>query len=281
MNRCVCLIRQELHYRRQAFEAGLRAAGYAIVHSISPVKPGDLLVIWNRYGAIDQLATQFERASAAVIVCENGYLGTTYDEHSKPYAPNGEPLLAMALWHHNGAGQWHVGEPGRWREQGIQVHPWRRDGDHVLVLPQRGIGPPGVAMPLGWPATARQKLKTMTERPIKIRSHPESRDVQQRPTAPLAADLGNAWCAVTWGSSAALKALCAGVPVFSTGFSDWIGAPACWPLAYSMEQPRTDDDARKQMLDRLAWAQFTLSEIATGEPFRRLMDVYRERPKAA
>jgi hypothetical protein len=276
MNRCVCLIRQALHYRRLAFERGLRAAGFTIVPALSNPGPGDLLVTWNRYGANDLSAQRFEQTGAAVVVVENGYLGASYDEYGKPSDANGEPLLAMALWHHNGAGQWHVDKPGRWREQGIQVHPWRTAGEHIVVLAQRGIGPPGVAMPAGWPSKAAQRLEEMAERMVRVRPHPGNEPAKK----PLADDLGRAWCAVTWGSGSALKAICAGVPVFSD-FPHWIGNPATFDLGQDIEQPLTDDLAREHMLDRVSWAQWSLSEVASGEPFMRLMDVYRDGRAAA
>ena len=71
--RCVCLIRRDMHYRRSAFEAGLRAAGFDIVGSVPNPGPGDLLVTWNRYGANDLTAQRFEQGGAAVVVVENGY----------------------------------------------------------------------------------------------------------------------------------------------------------------------------------------------------------------
>jgi hypothetical protein len=277
MNRCVCLIRRDLHYRRSAFEKGLAAAGFKIVGSMPDPGPGDLLVTWNRYGATDATAQRFEQGGAAVVVVENGFLGAGYDEFGKPKDANGEPLLAMALWHHVGAGQWYVGAPGRWREQGITVHPWRQTGEHVLVLPQRGIGPPGVAMPSGWPEAAKQRLKKLTEREVRLRRHPGNAPAKK----PLEDDLKDAWCTVTWASSAALKAICAGVPCFSD-FPQWIGAPACLPLkAADIEAPLRDDQARERMLDRLSWAQFSLSEIASRVPFQSLMTLYHEQRKAA
>jgi hypothetical protein len=276
MNRCVCAIRHDLHYRRKAFEQGLRASGFTVISSLANPAPGDLFISWNRYGFYDTTAKRFEAAGAAVIVVENGFLGHAYDDYGKAHDAAGEQLLAMALWHHNGAGQWHIGAPGRWRDQGIQVHPWRRAGDHVLVLPQRGIGPSGVAMPSGWLGNTVHKLHDLTKRPIRTRSHPGNAPA----TTPLAADLGNAWCCVTWGSSAALKALCAGVPVFSD-FPHWIGSPASFDFGQDIEQPLCDDWHREHMLDRLAWAQWSVPEVASGEPFRQLMGVYLEGRSAA
>lgn len=272
--RASCLIRDPGHYGRPIVLAGLKKVGFDLVPHIHDPRAGDLLVIWNRYGRGDQEAARFERAGAAVIVVENGYLGHRYSAHAKPFDQHGEQLYAMALWHHNGAGGWAVGEPGRWREQGIEVRPWRTGGDYVLVLPQRGIGPRGVAMPREWPEKAVRRLQAMTERRVRVRSHPGNVPAVRS----LERDLEGAWCAVTWGSCAALRAICYGVSVLSE-FPQWIGRSACVSRDWAIEQVgRYADilDARDRMLDRLAWAQWSTSEIATGEPFIALMSRYHE-----
>ena len=276
--KAVCMVRADPMYRRDACLKGLQAAGFEIAPQLARPKPGDLVVVWNRYGNYETEALRFEAAGAAVIVMENGYLGHREDEFRKLFSANGEQLYAMALDHHNGAGRWHVGEPGRWREQGIEVKPWRADGEHVLVLPQRGIGPPGVAMPAGWSEKTFARLRAMTKRKVVVRGHPGN-----APTvAPLERDLEGCWCAVTWGSGAGLKAICAACPC-SIDFAKWIGEPAAMALQDAdIEWPRDSDQAREYMLDRLAWAQFTVSEISTGEPFKRLMAIYQsDRAKAA
>ena len=190
---------------------------------------------------------------------------TSFASHS---AADGQQLYALALNQHNGAGSWPVGPPGRWREQGIVLKPWRMDGEHVLVLPQRGIGPAGVAMPLNWLDVVLGQLRTLTKRPVRVRTHPGNVPTQR----PLEADLAGAWAVVTWGSGAAVKALCAGIPVFGT-WSNWIGAGAARPFPGDLEMPLMDDVSRETTLDRLAWAQWTTVEILTGEPFRRLLAV--------
>lgn len=280
--RAFCLIQSAVWYRRDAFEAGMKACGYSLEgdRHIGTVRATDLLVIWNRYGRGDSLARQFELVGAAVIVAENGYVGASENAYAKPFASVDQRpethLYALALNHHNGAGRWHIGEPGRWRDQGIAVRPWREDGEHVLVLPQRGIGPAGVAMPRDWPQSAVRRLQAMTSRPVRLRGHPGNEPAVE----PLEADLDGAWAAVTWGSGAALKAICAGVPTFCD-WRQWIGSPAASVLRDSVEAPMRCHDCRERMLNRLAWAQSTVAEIATGEPIRRLLELHGQRGQAA
>jgi hypothetical protein len=265
--KAVCRIREAPHYRRDAFQTGLRITGFKLVPDLPAPQPGDLLVIWNRYGYEEQLALTFEGAGATVIVAENGYLGHHEDAYAKPYTSAGDQLYALALGHHNGAGQWWIGAPGRWREQGIEVQPWRCAGEHVLVLPQRGIGPEGIGMPSAWIDKTCQRLRKVTERSIRVRSHPGNLPA----TKPLLDDLRDAWAVVTWGSGAAIKALVAGVPAFAD-FKRWIGRPGARFDLEQIEMPLRHDGARELMLDRLAWAQWTVSEIATGAPFRKLLN---------
>lgn len=252
--RAAVLIRRMPDYRRDAFVSGLQKFGFEI--SDAPVmKPetGDILVTWNRYDHYDSLAKRYEAAGATVIVVENGYIGADA-AGLQPYA--------IAVGHHNGCGTWKIGLEDRWAGFDIELRPWRRRGDNILVLPQRGIGPPGVAMPRDWPIWIKHRLEKRTGRPIVIRPHPGKNQT------PLEPDLENAWAVVTWGSGAAIKALAAGIPVFHE-LAGWIGQKASIRGIDDLESPFLGD--RLPMFRDLAWAQWRLDEIARGEPFRWLM----------
>lgn len=253
------------HYRGASFEEGLRAAGFDVRQGASTVhfKPGDVLVIWNRYpGSGAVYAEAMDRKGGAVIVAENGYVGEDADRWQ---------FYALARDHHAGRGRWPhkdgIAPAGRWNALGIEVAPWRASGRHILVLGQRGFGHPKVAMPKGWDREAEARLRGMTGRPVRFRPHP-GRYAGNGPS--LAAALEGCHAVVTWSSGAAIKALIAGVPVFC-GFDRWIGAPASRRYGHDIEDPLLDDEARLKMLHRLAWAQWSLAEIRSGEPFRLLL----------
>jgi hypothetical protein len=273
VKRALSMIRPEPHYRSDAVISGLRQAGYHVTEQLfdDPTEE-DCLVIWNRYSVGEEFAKKFEHVGAMVIVIENGYLGHHYDKLSKAYDPDDNQLYAMALNYHNGAGRWWAHYPDRWKQQGIELQPWRCDGEHVLVLPQRGIGPKGVAMPRFWDTTIVARLQNMTKRPIKVRGHPGNEPA----TVPLAKDFENCWAAVTWGSGAALKALCAGIPVFHD-FKKWIGSPSACLLEgkETLENKHRHSASRERMLERLAWAQWSVPEIESGVPFIKLESVHR------
>ena len=250
----VCLIREGPAYRRAAFVGGLQRLGYRVGQATNRrVAVGDLLVLWNRHGQQDDIARRYLAAGKPVIVAENGYIGKD---------DKGRSLYALARTNHNGAGAWHVGAEDRWAARRVELKPWRADGRHILLLPQRGVGPQGVAMPLSWPKEIQKRLRASTDRPVRVRPHPG----KDKPS--LEPDLRDCWAVVTWGSGAAIKALAAGVPVFHE-LRNWIGAPAARFGLADLEQPFVGD--RLPMFQRLAWAQHDVAEIETGEPFKRLL----------
>ena len=253
-------IKNQPHYRREGFERGLKALGFSITSHFDQRNIHDLIIVWNRHGHSDLMARHYEKAGKPVIVVENGFVGT--DNH-------GHHLFAMALDHHNGAGRWFVGDDDRWSKLNIPLKDWRLKGSDLLILPQRGIGPRGVAMPLNW---ERDILKRLDGQPRhkRVRAHPGNahKSPQARKLTPLEDDLAGVYMAGVWASSAGIKAIINGTPVYHD-FDKWIGASAA---CQDISQPFLGD--RMPMLHRLSWAQWSIDEIATGEPIRMLLDLY-------
>lgn len=248
------LIHQSSYYRRDTFAAGLKAHGYQIINNRNVMPTSDdVLLVWNRSPSINGIAKLYAKAKAKIIVAENGYIGCA----------DGSKTIALARTHHNGAGQWHVGEEDRWSQLGQVIRPWRKDGEHILLLPQRGIGEPGIASPRNWEQSAIRRLRRITDRPIKVRRHPGKTRCR-----PIEQDLDEAWCAVTWGSGAGIKTIVYGVPVFHD-LRHWIGRDAA-SCVWDIEKPYLLD--RMQMLHRLAWAQWRWDEIQSGLAFDYLLN---------
>lgn len=237
-----------VHYRKVAFESGLEHNGYSIVKSPDPGR-GNILVTWNRYARDEPICAAYERAGGTVLVAENAWLGPEEkDQH----------LFAICKGHHNGAGSWYVGDrPRYW----WPVAPWRKDGDYIVVLPQRGMGERGVRQERDWLPGVLNRLSRMTSRPIRVHHHPGP-----RPHPPI--DFRDTWACVTWASGAAIKAIVAGIPVFYE-FPKWIGAGAARFLNDNLEEPFLGD--RGPMLHRLSWATWSAEDIAKGEPFEWLL----------
>lgn len=203
------------------------------------MRPGDrdILVTWNRIREGHESAKLFEARGLPVIVTENATWGNEFA---------GQRWYTLAAGLHNTADRFPVGDADRWDSLGIELQPWRSDGETIL-LPQRGIGPPGVAMPAGWPARA------LAQYGGRVRTHPGIAHC-----VALEQDLAAAARVITWGSGAAVKALRCGISVVSE-MPGWIG------------QQDNTDAGRIEMFRRLAWAQWRLEEIAAGEPFARLL----------
>lgn len=239
--------------RTDAFARGFAQLGYA-VRSALTLTPGprDVLAIWNRMGDNARAAAVFEARGCAVLVIENGYLGESFA---------GERCYAISRGQHNGAGLWARGGPERWASLGVQLQPWRHSGE-TIILAQRGIGMPPVAMPRDWPGRVAHLGR--------MRHHPG----RAAPAVSLEHDLRRAGAAITWGSGAALKALVLGVPVFHA-FVQWIGAPAARALKDIAAGPKRDDAARLAMFERLAWAQWRASEVASGAALHAVTEAAR------
>jgi hypothetical protein len=245
------------HYRREAFEAGIIAAGLTPCPQDHPVKftPDDVLIIWNRYGQNQNDADKLESIGGKIIVVENGYMGKD---------KNGIQYYAMAMGEHNGAGGIPYDGHDRLKELNIEFKPWRSNGNHIVVRAQRGIGSRITASPKGWAEGVVSKLKKYTDRPIVLRPHP--RDDKE---LNLDRDLNGAHALVVWGSSEAGRALIRGIPVcYQAPYHILAGA-------MSRDLKNIDNIGtcfnRHAAFSKMAWAQWSVDEISKGIPFQYLM----------
>lgn len=224
--------------RVRLYEAGLKRHGYQVVlgHTATP-RQGDVLVSWNRIHAGQTAAQAFEREGCLVLATENASWGNDFA---------GERWYTLARNRHNTSGMFPVGGPERWDNLGMDLAPWRTEGETV-ILAQRSIGSPPVASPRQWAAGA------LARHGGRIRPHPGIHAAK-----PLEVDLANCGRVVTWGSGAAIKALLWGIRVVSE-MPNWIG------------QQDNTDACRLAMFRSLAWAQWRHSEIESGEAFARLI----------
>jgi hypothetical protein len=83
----------------------------------------------------------------------------------------------------------------------------------------------------------------------------------------LAQSLAGAWCTVVYASSTASTSICAGVPVIYDGPRIMLHELASAELL-DINAPPTPE--RLPVLERCAWAQWSLGEIASGAAFRHL-----------
>jgi hypothetical protein len=236
-------LRHAVPERWNAFSRGLERLGYTVVQGVT-TRPGerDILCTWNRIREGHTAAQAFESHGRPVLVAENATWGNDF-ARSRWYT--------LARSFHNMAGRFPDGGPERWDALGVDLEDYGgHEGGEYVLLPQRGIGPPGVAMPTGWAERVLAELRKGSV-PARVRRHPGT-----GAAVPLEQDLAHAGFVFTWGSGAAIRAAMLGIDVVAD-MPDWIG-----------QHTRA---TRLDMLRRLAWAQWRLAEIASGEPFKRLL----------
>lgn len=241
------LIPQELlPAEHDAFSRGLDAAGYAVAGAGEKV---DVSIVWGGR----------DNPPGTVLVAENGYLNGAC----------GRPYVALAADGHNGAGRWPAGSAERLATLNVDLKPWRTRGEHILVCPSRGLKTSEMPQPDGWTEWVVEKLKRYTDREIRVRPHPGNwKPRTKEHAASLARDLEGAHACVIWASSAGVKSLMQGVPVIFKA-PHWICAEAAGSRLEDIESPPMPD--RTPAFERLASAQWSLDEIASGAPFRALL----------
>lgn len=251
-------IRQLPHYRHDAFDAGLLRMGYRLEKSGKPASREDLLILWNRQGAEEQRANDWEALGGTVLVCENGYIGKD---------AGGLQFYAISVHGHNGSGWFPVGEEDRFTPLNIALRPWVENTGHILVCGQRGIGSRLMASPPSWEDKTARTLKAMGQDKIKIRRHPGN----YKPETTLDEDLIGARLCVVWSSASGVKALTLGIPMVYAA-PHWICEEAGTKFQHAdIATPTRSDESRQRALHRMSHGQWAVEEIQNGEPFARIM----------
>lgn len=261
--RLLVTVPEGVHYRADAIEAGALALGMQHTRdtSIKPA-PGDAIICWNLHRGQREIVERWAGAGASVIVMENGYIGA--DE-------SGHQLYAMARDSHNGSGRWLIGGFERWEALNIPAAKYidyTRQG-YTLVVGQRGIGSPTMRSPSNWHQLqgAEAAQRYWPGSPIRIREHPG----RLVPAISLEDDLAGAARVLIWSSAVGVAAIVQGIPVYYAA-PYWIGRPSAVPFDRLAIQYRTAWPLETRFaLRSVAWAQWTLAEIASGQALARLL----------
>ena len=156
----------------------------------------------------------------------------------------------------------------RWCALGLNLWPWRRRGEYVIVCPPSRL----FASLMGfsadkWLEVVVARIKSATKRPIRVRMKMSWHEVKMARIPPLAEELPNAWALVTHSSNAAVEALVAGIPVFCT---DPCAAAVMGKRdVLEIESPAYPAD-RERWAAVLANNQWTLPEMRDGTCWRML-----------
>lgn len=251
--------------RSHAFSDGCAQLGF-VVNLGSPVsrlRHDDVVITWNLSARSYHSAQMAREGGGAHIVAENGYTG--FDEH-------GQQHYAMALEGHCGSGRWFAPDDSRLKKLDIDFQPWRNTAHRkALVAEQRGIGSSLMKSPAHYGTSIVRELQKRGVEGI-IRPHPGA---VKDANGPLMEALDGLDSLVVWSSNCATEALINGVPVYYSA-PHIITAGAASKFATYGNHNFTDE-ARYAAFSRLAWAQWTLDEIASGEAIDTLLQVHRGR----
>lgn len=246
-------LRAEPHYRRASFDAGLKKVGYTLASGGKPKSRKDLFICWNLHGHNERLRDEWEADGGTVLVCENGYLSKI---HKGTYA--------ISTHAHNGAGWFPIGAEDRFTPLGFELKPMRDGGDEILVRAQRGIGSRLMASPPQWAERAVQTLRKTQPLPVRLVPHPGN----HLPVVPIDQDVKRAAMLVTWATAMGVRALVEGIHV-QYHAPHWICGMAGQRGYYGNQ--RLTDQERTTVLHKMSHGQWAPDEIATGEPFARIL----------
>ena len=160
-------------------------------------------------------------------------------------------------------------KPDRFEKFGLKIQAPTLKGRHILVCPSSDGINNYLDQP-NWTNDTIERLKRVTDRPIRLRHKPRGRGTSGPSEAkvPLSEDLKDAWACVTSCSISAIEAVCMGVPVFCDrkSFAEPMGNLNLEDIEdpyYAGPEP---------WLYSLAYQQFTPEEIKNGKAIEILMD---------
>lgn len=192
------------------------------------------------------------------------------------------------------------------KDQNIEVKPWRKSGEYVLVILQRP-GDSSLRKLVQQHGTydkfinyTMQEIQKHTDRPIVMRMHPLRQDKQKNLITAfqdysnkknisistnthgagfleggdgLYEDFSKAWCVVGFNSNALTESVCEGIPTFSMCSSSMAWECSNTNLA-DIENPKIFD--RDQWLANLGYCQWREDECEAGLPAEHLLKIYNQ-----
>jgi hypothetical protein len=256
-----------------AFQRGLESANLNYdFHNMS----ADVAVIWSmvwagRMKPNHAVWQHFRSSSRPVIVLEVGMLnrGNTWKMGLNGISRGCYPNLDFDV--------------NRPVELGINLMPWRESGKNIVIAAQRydseqWSGQPGINE---WLSSTVNTVRKYTDRPISVRAHPRqpisippdcTREIPVRlegsyDSYNFAESLANTWAVINHNSGPGSQAVIAGVPAFVS--SDSLAAPVACADLKQIENPLRPN--RSQWIVEVCHTEWTLAEIATGQPLQRLL----------
>ena len=174
----------------------------------------------------------------------------------------------------------------RTKALGLELKPWRTDGEYILLCGQHDKSLQWHNMPSmsNWFLHTYDEIRKHTDRPILFRPHPRCRlphierglknVIRQDPTHlkgtyddfDMAFD--NVWATVSFSSNPGIHSIINGVPAFVGTSSLAYDVGNDIDFMHNIEHPLMPD--RQQWLNDYAWTEYTVEEIANGLPLAQL-----------
>ena len=167
---------------------------------------------------------------------------------------------------------------------GLVCKPWRSDGNFILIAGQHEQSEQWRDQPRmsRWVMETIENIQAHTDRPIIFRPHPrcplpdiekEYKNVYRQNPQKIDGTyddfdmkFDNIYCTVSWTSNPGIHSVIQGVPAYTSTSS------LAWDVSIksltNLDNPPMPD--RQQWLNDYAWTEFTVEEIASGLPLKRL-----------
>lgn len=256
----------------RALETGAIKAGYRVNlrHDGQYEKPAEPIVAFYGFQKeTPRIMAECLDAGRHVVFCDLGYWHRRQGGRFAGYhkiAINGR---------HPSEGQLSRPMPdARWRRVKVAVRPWREKGEHIVLAGMSAKSAESYGLkPEEWERWAVRELRKHTRRKIVYRPKPSWRGARAIPNAetqggniPLSHALMGSHAVVTHHSNVAIDGLVSGIPAFC-----WDGAAHGLALQdlSRIEEPWCPE-GREQWLANLAWCQWTVQEMRSGDMWQHL-----------
>ena len=255
----------------KAFAEGSKAE----VCTFDQYEPSDVAVVFGIYKSRvpiswprGEIFRQQRQNNKDVVVLETGYINRG-DGETHHYAAGFNGLNGRADFRNKGMPSDRAHKLRR--HHGLRFLRWREEGSHVVLC---GQVPWDAAVDcldyMKWLQDAVEALRA-TSRRVVFRPHPKAR-LNPIPgfdysTEPLQVDLQNAHCVIACNSNACVEAVIEGIPTISTDQ----GSMAWEVSSHSIEDlERLEMPDREQWINDLAYSQWTIAEMKSGEAWAHL-----------
>ena len=181
-------------------------------------------------------------------------------------------------------------DPNRWqqikKDLNIELQPWTTTGGYILICLQRNGGwSMGGLDVMKWCNQTIKKIKTYTDRPVVVRTHPgDAKRAQQyikqlkdssvaiSHKSNILDDFKNSWACITYNSSPGVASAIEGIPVFVTDPNPKTSQAydVCNTDLSLIENPLTPD--RQQWIEKISMCHFNFSDLKQGKAWHIIKD---------